>query len=90
MSAAWLVVALFLCPHGAQVDRVERDALVVLGASGVHVIARANVTAPARRGVREGDRLVATSRGGCRAVPPSPEDIARVRDRLRALGVPVR
>jgi hypothetical protein len=82
----WFLVALFLCPAGAVVDRVEGDAVVVLGASGVHVVARAAlITAPARR-VHEGDRVLAGPGGGCRAVPPSRAEVDRLRQRLRALG----
>lgn len=86
MAGVWLAAALFLCPDGGVVDRIEGGSLVVLGATGVRVVAASDVRpAPHRASVREGDRLFATARGGCRALPPSAVEVARIRERLRAL-----
>lgn len=86
MSAgALLSVALFVCPAGSVIDRVEGSAVVVLGSTGVRVVARSDLVAVQRRLVHEGDRLEPGPGGSCMALPPSAEEVERLRQRLRAL-----
>jgi hypothetical protein len=84
--SGWFALMLFICPTGGVVDRIEEKLVVVLGASGVRVVARGSF-AP-RGPVHEGDRVVLGSDGSCTVRPPSPAERDRVRDRLRALTRP--
>ena len=79
------VAALFVCPVGSVVERTEGPALVVLGTTGVRVIARENITSRRPHGIREGDRIVSDAYG-CHAVGPTRADVERITAQLRALG----
>lgn len=84
----WLALYLFLCPTGSVVDRIEGDHVVVLGASGVRVIARDQLLPPAGVGLHEGDRIHLGPAGQCRTTPPTPIERARLRHRLHRLAAP--
>jgi hypothetical protein len=66
-----LVVALEICPSGAVIDRIEDRSVVVLGASGVHRVARDAVRSDRPHGVREGDRLTGWQGQRCGSRAPT-------------------
>jgi hypothetical protein len=87
LAGVIFTVALFMCPVGGVIDRVEGASAVVLGATGVRVVARRSLTAIQRAAAHEGDRIENGPLGMCLALPPAPDELGRIRDRLRSLGV---
>jgi hypothetical protein len=83
-----ILVGLFLCPPDGVIDRIEEHRAVVLGSTGVHVIATAQIQRGSTAPLREGDRIVRTASGRCLARPATQVETETIRKRLRVLELP--